>query len=491
MKKRGRTYVRDTRPAKPAAAPGAGHNSRATGDSFNNVAARLGFGANNLSSDSGYAFNPITRNKLELEYMYRGSWLVKKAVDCVADDMTRAGIEFNSEMDPDAVDQIHAAMEEVGVWGSLNKAVKWSRLFGGALAVIMIDGQKPETPLRLDTVGKDQFKGLLVLDRWLVDPSLSDLVTELGPDLGKPKYYTVNAAMAGVPRAKYHHTRCIRLEGVELPIIQATGENFWGMSIVEPLFDRLIAFDSATTGAGQLVYRAHLRTIQIEKFREIIAAGGKSYEAMMKQIEMIRMFQTNEGMTVLDATDKFEAHQYTFAGLGDILIRFGEQVSGSLEIPLVRLFGQSPAGLNSTGESDLRNYYDSISAQQNARLRRGMRTILEVTSRSEFGVGLDKSTRFKFTPLYQLNAVEKAEITSKVTTAVVDAYSAGILNRVQALKELRQSSDVTGTYSNITDAEIAEAELEPPVPSELDPAEDPLAALGITPAGGIPGGPGA
>jgi len=36
-------------------------------------------------------------------------------------------------------------------------------------------------------VGPDQFKGLLVLDRWQVAPSLTDLVSDIGPDLGMPK----------------------------------------------------------------------------------------------------------------------------------------------------------------------------------------------------------------------------------------------------------------------------------------------------------------
>lgn len=57
---------------------------------------------------------------------------------------------------------------------------------------------------------------------------------------------------------------------------------------------------------------------------------------------MIREFQTIEGMTLMDASDKFETHSYSFAGVADVLLRFAEQVSGATGIPLVRLFGQSP-----------------------------------------------------------------------------------------------------------------------------------------------------
>ncbi|MDR0067321.1 DUF1073 domain-containing protein, partial [Acinetobacter sp. 11520] len=82
-----------------------------------------------------------------------------------------------------------------------------------------------------------------------------------------------------------------------------------------------------------------------------------------------RQWQSNEGLTLMDADDTYEAHQYNFSGLDNILLQFGQQISGATGIPLVRLFGQSPAGLNATGESDLANYYDNINQQQEGRLR--------------------------------------------------------------------------------------------------------------------------
>ncbi len=118
-------------------------------------------------------------------------------------------------------------------------------------------------------------------------------------------------------------------------------ENEWGMSVVERIWDRLTAFDSATVGAAQLVYKAHLRTYKVEKLRELIALGGPAFEALLKNIDLIRQFQSNEGMTLMDAKDTFETHQYSFSGLDDILSQFAEQISGAVGIPLVRLFGQS------------------------------------------------------------------------------------------------------------------------------------------------------
>lgn len=432
-----------------------------TGDSFQNFTARVGLGTANQNSGSSYGFTFVSRNRIQMEAVYRTSWLAGRAVDCRAKDMTREGIEFNSVMPPEEKDKLSRAFERLQIWKGLCDNEKWSRLYGGSIAVMLIDGQRPETPLRLDSIGKGQFKGLLVLDRWLIQPSLENLVTEYGPDLGKPKYYTVVADAQALINQKIHYSRVIRREGVELPYWQRIAENGWGQSVLERLWDRLIAFDSVTSGTAQLVYKAHLRTYKVEKLRELIATGGRTYEALLKQIDMIRAFQSNEGMTLMDSTDEFETHQYSFSGLSEVIDKFGEQVCGAVETPDVILFGQSPGGLNN-GDDGVRIYYDGIKADQDSALRPGVTTLCDVIARSELGKPLPEGFAFDFVPLWQLSDVEKADVGAKDTNSVVQAFDAGIIDRGTALKELRQSSNTTGLWSNITDEEIKEAEDEPP-----------------------------
>ncbi|MDC5430812.1 DUF1073 domain-containing protein [Acinetobacter baumannii] len=438
-----------------------------TKDSFQNFAARVGLGSGNQHDQSGYGFNFLSRQRLKLEAMYRSSWVVGQVVDVVADDMTRKGVKLNGLSTPKDSEMIDQEMDRLQVWDKLNKNIKWSRLYGGSLAVMMIDGQNVSTPLNPNTIGKGQFKGLMVLDRWMVQPTLEDLVTEMGPDYGKPKYYDVITDSVGLCNQRIHYSRVIRMDGVELPYWQSITENLWGQSVIERLEDRLTIFDSATLGAGQLVYKAHLRTYKVKKLREIIAAGGKFYDALVKQIQEIRMWQSNEGMTLMDADDAFETHQYSFTGLDNLLLQFGQQISGATGIPLVRLFGQSPAGLNATGESDLANYYDNINQQQEGRLRTPLQVLYAVLHMSVLGKPLPDSFSFKFASLWQLDDEKKANVAKGVTDAVLAAEEAGLIKRSTALKELRQSSEVTGVFSHITDEEIKEADNEdPPPPGE-------------------------
>jgi len=442
-------------------------------DSFQNLAARVGLGTGNQAAAGKYNFDYTSRNRLLLEAAYRSSWICGQAVDCVAEDMTRAGITINSDSDPDDIETLESAMVDMRIWDELCDTIKWARLYGGALAVMLIDGQAPETPLIIDRIRKDQFKGLMVLDRWMVQPTLNKLVTEYGPDLGMPEFYDVTSDGKALMGKRIHYSRVIRLDGVALPHWQRIGENLWGQSELERLWDRLMAFDSTTQGAAQLVYKAHLRTLSIENLRELIAMGGKPFDALVQQIDMIRRYQSNEGMTLLDAKDKFEAHSYTFSGLDNVLSKFSEQISGALQIPLVRLFGQSPAGFN-TGDSDIRNYYDKINAQQDRKLRPGIARLLKVLHLSVLGKPIGEGCTFEFRPLWQMSDVEKSTVATSITTAVTSAESSGLVDRSTALKELRHSAQVTGVWGHITDEQIEEAENEPPPAPELgDPNADP------------------
>lgn len=434
-------------------------------DSFVNFAQQLGIGADNALSTAGYGFNPITRVRTMLEWIHRGSWLGGIAVDLIPDDMTKGGVQLTGGLKPDKIEKISESATSLGIWSAVTSALKWDRLYGGCIVVMLIDGQDYKTPLRIDTVGKGQFKGLLVLDRWMVDPSLNDLITDPGPNMGLPKYYNVTADAPALPYTKIHYSRVMRLGGLELPYWQRVQENLWGISVLERLNDRMIMFDSATTGAAQLVYKSYIRTYAIEDLRDIASAGGPAQAGLIRYVEMMRRFQGIEGITLLDAKDKMEIMQHSaFGGLSDVLTQFGQQLSGALQIPLVRLFGQSPAGF-STGDTDLRMYYDSIEQQQIRTLKVPMTRIYRMIGQSE-GIIVPDGFGLKFNNLWKLLEPEKAEISSKITTAVIQANEAGLVSDKVAMEELRQSSEITGVFSNITDEDINAADDVPAPPME-------------------------
>lgn len=441
-------------------------NAAKTTDSFQSFSLKLGMGTDNALSGSTYGFNPITRNRTLLEWIHRGSWLGGVAVDLVADDMTRAGIEVVSPLPPDDEERLQNAETRLGLWGAVHECVSWSRLYGGAIMIPMIEGQNFETPLRLKTIGKGSLKGFLTLDRWMVDPSLEDLVSDFGPDFGQPKYYTITSQAPGLRGVRVHFSRCLRMVGIKLPYWQAVMENLWGISIFERLYDRMVSFDSATQGAAQLVYKSHLRVMGIDGMREAIAAGGAAEVGLIKFTQFCAKYQSIEGITLLDAKDTFQTFTNTFGGISDLLLQFGQQLSGALQIPMVRLFGQSPAGLNSTGEGDLRTYYDGINSKQNRDLKEAIRTFYIIIGKSE-GIPLPDTFDFNFTSLWQLTEEQRSEVAARDGDTIGKAFNDGIIDQPTAMKELRQSSRTTGRFTNITDEMIEEAEANPLPSAEM------------------------
>ena len=428
-------------------------------DSFVNMMHGLGIGADNPLSTASYGFNPITRNRIQLEWMHRGSWLAGLAVDIPADDMTRKGVEFTNEMDPSISERINMQVTGLQVWHQINEVIRWARLYGGAIGVVLIDGQDPRTPLRPDLVGPGQFKGIACLDRWMLEPTLDDLVTDLGPHLGLPRYYRVGANAPVLRGASIHYSRvAFRMVGIPLPYNQALTEQLWGISVLERIFDRMSGFDGATTGVMQLVYKSYQRTLSVEGLRDVVANGGDAYKGFLAYVNNMRRMQGIEGLSVIDAKDKLEAQTHqAFSGLADTMVHLGQQLSGALQIPLVRLFGQSPAGLNSTGESDLRTYYDHISNQQQKHLTRGVLLTYVLAARS-LGIQLPENFMVKFASLLELNDEEKAGVASEVASAVATAFDDGLITQKAAMQELRQSSSRTGIFSNITHDMINEAD---------------------------------
>lgn len=422
-----------------------------TFDSFSNIIARLGMQSdgNNLLSQGTHGFNPITRQRLVLEWAYRGSSICKNAVDIPANDMFRTGITMNG-LKPEEIDILQKELTRLQCWKALTEVIKWGRLYGGSLAYFMVDGQDPASDLNINKIGKGQFKGILPLSRWQALPSTGSVIMELGPDFGLPLEYQVTMdSTVSINLPTVNSTRVTRCIPVELPYYQRLAELNWGLSVLETLWDRLIAFDSVTMGAAQLAFKAHLRILKIKDLRQITAAGGDSLKGLQAQIDFMRATQSNESLTIIDGDDEFQANAYSFGGFAELIDKFAEQISGALQIPLTRLMGVEPGGLGSNGESGFATYYDMIASQQENLLRHPIQKMLELTSMSVLGKPLPEDFSFTFNPLFEMDSAERADIESKDTATIISTYNAGLISLDEARSELRKASDFSNLFRDL------------------------------------------
>lgn len=439
-------------------------------DEFVNPLARSGAGMPNLLEATEYPLTRFTQNWQVLNSLYRSHWVVQKIINTIPQDMMKNGYDLQSDINPDQIQKISKIIRQTRLHSKILNGLYWGRLYGGAAGIIMIDGEadRMDEPLDLDRVMPGAFKGLLIMDRWSgIQPS-ADLITDItDPDFGMPEYYEVTLP-EGQGVIQLHNSRVCRFTGREMPYLEKLAENYWGTSEMEHVFSELKKRDNVSWNIALLTFMANIRVMKMDGMEQLMAyGGGKQKEALYNTLEGLNMMLNNNGIQILGKDDSYESHQYTFSGLGEVYDRFMMDVSGACGIPVTKLFGRSPAGMNSTGDADMDNYYDTIEQSQESQLRPVLDKLLPIVCMSALGAVPD-DLDYIFNPVRRPSNDEKQSLGSQQTAAVVQAYTAGLVSEKTALRELQGSSKLTGMWTNITDEQIEAASDQPEAAGEMD-----------------------
>jgi len=85
----------------------------------------------------------------------------------------------------------------------------------------------------------------------------------------------------------------------------------------------------------------------------------------------------------IDAEDEdFMYVDRSFAGVKDIFERRQQLLAGAYGWPMVVLFGREPAGLSSTGEADIRGWYDTIQAEREGKYRPAIERLVRIVAQA-------------------------------------------------------------------------------------------------------------
>ena len=441
-------------------------------DGYANAAAFLGDDSEVLSAGTFNRSN-LTADTELLTTAYRESWLVKRIIDMPCEDMTRAWFTLSTGMRSEAVHELNRLEARHSVKQEITNAIRWARLYGGSLALMVIRGEEDclDEPLDPELLLPGCFQGLLVLDRAMgIQPSM-ELVTDLDdPDFGLPEYYTVELTMGepyrtncppgthgqdaagsyrGPRSVRIHHSRVLRFVGRELPQREMERENFWGASELEHIWDELMKRSATSANIAQLVFQANLTTLKISSFGEILAIGTDTQKKrVLEAIAQENRMRTSYGIQVLSKDDAMETHSYSFGGLSDVYELFMMDMAGAAEIPATKLFGRSPQGMNSTGEADLRNYYEMIAQLQERMLRPALEKLLPVMAISCWGYA-PEDMEIVFQTVMTTSAMDRAELAGKLSESVISAFQAGLITREEAVEELANRGVGLGVWTKI------------------------------------------
>ena len=114
-------------------------------------------------------------------------------------------------------------------------------------------------------------------------------------------------------------------------------------------------------------------------------------------------------------------------GLHELQAQAQEHMAAVSGIPLVKLLGIQPSGLNASSEGEIRTWYDWVLAQQERLFRPNLARVIRFAQLSLWGK-VDEDIVFEFLPLWALDEVQQSELENKRADTASKYVDAGILH---------------------------------------------------------------
>lgn len=430
----------------------------------------------------------------ELEAAYRTDWIAHKIVKVPAWDMTREW--RNWQADEQAIEALEDAERVLRVRDKVACALERARLYGGAGIYVGLAGsERPELPLNVGAVRKGQIEYLHVLSRWELTAGEIDR-DPLSPFYGEPRWYEIAGAhQTGV---RIHPSRIVRFVGNALPNALAISDG-WGDSVLQVVYDAVQNASSAQQHVASLIPEAKVDVISVPGLSDHLSTP-EGTARVISRFSTAALIKSMHGLTLLEGGPESESEvwnqkQIQFGQFPALMQQFLQVAAGAADIPVTRLLGQSPAGLNATGDADIRNYYDGIAARQNNELRPTIDRLDEILIRHALGER-PREVYYEWAPLWQLSEKERADIgLIRAQTDHIYATDATVPGPVleQAIRnrliESGEYPGIEGAYQDFDEGllekepEDAGGPGEPGIVGEADPGSLPqrrLALMGDT-----------
>lgn len=153
------------------------------------------------------------------------------------------------------------------------------------------------------------------------------------------------------------------------------------------------------------------------------------------------------------------------SGLDSLQAQAMEAMASIPGIPLVKLFGIQPQGLNASSDGEIRVFYDEISAFQEAHIRPTLQTIFEAIQIHLWGK-IDEDISFRFVPLWQMDEKQLAEIEKIKADLGAVNITAGVTSPEEERERL--STDERSIYRGVN---LTGPPPEPPEPEQMPDME--------------------
>lgn len=379
----------------------------------------------------------------------------RKMVSTLADEMTRKWISLRTNGEGDKserIQQIDSVLRDMRLREHFRKAAEQDGYFGRAQ--IYIEVMKPgskelasDDPKELQTPlfpsDKKMPKGALVgfrtVEAMWSYPNLYNSTNPLKKGFYKPTSWYVMGNIV-------HDSRLLLFVSRPVPDMLKAAYSFGGISLsqlAKPYIDHWIRTrDSVSDIVHSFSVSGFLTNMEATLGGD---AGGA--DDFFRRVDLFNKTRDNRGAMVLDKdSEEFFQFNTPLSGLDALQAQAQEQMSAVSSIPLVKLLGITPSGLNSSSDGEIRVFYDYIHSMQESLFRDPLKRAIDLVQLSLFG-DIDADIDFVFEPLYQLSEAELAM--ARKTEAETDAVliTAGVISQDEA--RTRIASDPDGAYNSL------------------------------------------
>lgn len=349
---------------------------------------------------------------LTADEVYGRGGLCARIIDKPADDCVARGIDI----DGDDGSVIEDELKRLNVLGALADAVRWSRLYGGACIVpVMQDAGSLSEPMNADTVGKLIELRVFAINEVKVARAYSNI---LEMNYNQAEIYNIR----NIP---VHESRLIAVSGGRLPASMKQGIHWRGRSDVS-CFDKVHRYEKSLDWAERILKRKQQAVHTMDGLAEILENGAESL--VRKRIDMIDQVRGVMNTVVIDGDDKYTVQDLGVSGIDSLVEQFQTGISADCGIPVSILFGVSAAGMNATGAGDFEGYYDMVESLQSVRMMPALERIVQLICAQTAVKTNYADLRLKFRSPYTPTEKEVSEV-AKIRAETHKIYAdLGVLN---------------------------------------------------------------
>lgn len=430
-------------------------------DGWQNLMSLLGT-ARDRKTHLSYAF-PGRMDQILLNGVYRGEGFAKKVIDIPVHNMIREWFKVDGDTDG----TFQKVYKKIKFRKYLEEHLRWDRLHGGSVLVFGLDdGGRFHEPVKFNRLKAIRF--MKVYDRWSVFHNVNYRDGDMNSiNYGEFEYYDIQPSH-GVPFV-VHRDRLHILDGIDISERERESNEGWGDSVLQSTYPYIRSLANIYSNVESIIEDFIQTILKIDNLQNLISMGRE--ELVKKRMEIIDMGRSLINTVLLDSKEDYSKVSSQVSGIEKLMQEYCLALSAVSNIPVTLLMGRSPAGMNSTGESDLTAFYDWISSLQEEKMLDVIdRTNYIITQCSEYVVNT-KEPIITFNPLWQ--PTEEETVKSRKAQAEIDTM---YLDRgVLTAQEVRDSRFGGETYSYDTvvegDIEPDDRTLNPEDDNELTPEE--------------------